>query len=77
MASEPPRKMTIDKDADTKKAIDIAFNGKTRRYGVCNATETLLVHAGAVGRITLTMLSLHDIFDKIKTPPPKSFFLVQ
>lgn len=41
----------IDKDADTKKAIDIAFNGKTRRYGVCNATETLLVHASAVGRI--------------------------
>lgn len=41
----------IDKDADTQKAIDIAFNGKTRRYGVCNATETLLVHAGAVGRI--------------------------
>jgi glutamate-5-semialdehyde dehydrogenase len=27
----------IDKDADTKKAIDIALNGKTRRYGVCNA----------------------------------------
>ena len=41
----------IDKDADTKKAIDIAFNGKTRRYGVCNATETLLVHASAVGRV--------------------------
>jgi glutamate-5-semialdehyde dehydrogenase len=41
----------IDKDADTKKAIDIAFNAKTRRYGVCNATETLLVHASAVGRI--------------------------
>ncbi len=41
----------IDKDADTQKAIDIAFNGKTRRYGVCNATETLLVHASAAGRI--------------------------
>ena len=41
----------IDKDADTQKAIAIAFNGKTRRYGVCNATETLLVHASAVGRI--------------------------
>ncbi|SMN00106.1 Gamma-glutamyl phosphate reductase [uncultured Candidatus Thioglobus sp.] len=41
----------IDKDADTKKAIDIAFNGKTRRYGVCNTTETLLVHATAVGRV--------------------------
>ena len=41
----------IDKDADTQKAIAIAFNGKTRRYGVCNATETLLVHASAVGRV--------------------------
>ena len=27
-----------------RQAIDVAFNGKTRRYGVCNATETLLVH---------------------------------
>lgn len=41
----------IDKDADTQKAIEIAFNGKARRYGVCNATETLLVHASAVGRV--------------------------
>ena len=41
----------IDKDADTEKAIRIAFNAKTRRYGVCNATETLLVHASSVGRV--------------------------
>ena len=34
----------LDKDADPQKGVDIAFNGKTRRYGVCNATETLLVH---------------------------------
>ena len=34
----------LDKDANPQKGIDIAFNGKTRRYGVCNATETLLVH---------------------------------
>jgi glutamate-5-semialdehyde dehydrogenase len=34
----------LDVDAETQKGIDIAFNGKTRRYGVCNATETLLVH---------------------------------
>ena len=34
----------LDKEADSQKAINIAFNGKTRRYGVCNATETLLVH---------------------------------
>ncbi|WP_370981107.1 glutamate-5-semialdehyde dehydrogenase [Agaribacterium sp. ZY112] len=35
----------IDKDADLKKAHDIALNSKTHRYGVCNAMETLLVHA--------------------------------
>ncbi len=34
----------IDKEADTKKAYDIALNSKTHRYGVCNAMETLLVH---------------------------------
>lgn len=34
----------IDAEADHKKAIDIAINAKTRRYGVCNAMETLLVH---------------------------------
>ncbi len=34
----------IDKDMDEKKAIDIAVNAKTHRYGVCNAMETLLVH---------------------------------
>jgi len=33
----------IDGAADEKKAIDIAFNAKCRRYGVCNAMETLLV----------------------------------
>ena len=34
----------IDKDADFKKAEDIAFNAKTYRYGICGAMETLLVH---------------------------------
>lgn len=33
----------IDDHADQKKALDIAVNAKTRRYGVCNAMETLLV----------------------------------
>jgi len=33
----------IDDDADIQKAVDIAFNSKTHRYGVCNAMETLLV----------------------------------
>ncbi len=34
----------LDKDADTDKAISIAINAKTHRYGVCNAMETLLIH---------------------------------
>jgi glutamate-5-semialdehyde dehydrogenase len=33
----------IDDEADMKKAIRIADNAKTHRYGVCNAMETLLV----------------------------------
>ena len=33
----------IDDGANLSKAFDIALNAKTRRYGVCNAMETLLV----------------------------------
>jgi len=33
----------IDRDADVDKAVKVAFNAKTQRYGVCNAMETLLV----------------------------------
>ncbi|MDN3648463.1 glutamate-5-semialdehyde dehydrogenase [Reinekea marina] len=34
----------VDAEADIAKAQRIAFNAKTRRYGVCNAMESLLVH---------------------------------
>ncbi len=34
----------LDREADVEKAFQIALNAKTRRYGVCNAMETLLVH---------------------------------
>ena len=33
----------IDADADLDKAVDVAFNAKCRRYGVCGAMETLLL----------------------------------
>ncbi len=36
----------IDDQADLDKARAIALNAKTRRYGVCNAMETLLVAEG-------------------------------
>lgn len=34
----------VDKDADSSRASDIAFNAKVQRPSVCNAMETLLVH---------------------------------
>jgi glutamate-5-semialdehyde dehydrogenase len=33
----------IDRDADREKALNVAFNAKTHRYGTCNTMETLLV----------------------------------
>jgi len=33
----------IDDDADIKKAINIAYNAKTQRYGTCNTMECLLI----------------------------------
>ncbi len=37
----------VDADADLDMALDITLNAKTQRPGVCNAAETLLVHADA------------------------------
>ncbi|OVE76336.1 glutamate-5-semialdehyde dehydrogenase [bacterium F11] len=34
----------LDKAADIKKAVNIAFNAKVQRPGVCNAMESLLIH---------------------------------
>jgi glutamate-5-semialdehyde dehydrogenase len=41
----------IDEKADLDKAIRIAVNAKTHRYGVCNAMETLLVAEGIAAKI--------------------------
>ncbi len=41
----------IDKDSDLEKAINIAFNAKTYRYGICGAMETLLVHREVAANI--------------------------
>ncbi len=37
----------VDSSADLDDAVAIAVNAKVQRPGVCNAAETLLVHAGA------------------------------
>ncbi len=41
----------IDRDADMQKALDIAFNAKTQRYGTCNTMESLLVDAEIAMRV--------------------------
>ena len=41
----------IDDEADLDKAIRIADNAKTHRYGVCNAMETLLVAQGVAADV--------------------------
>jgi len=38
----------IDKTADTTMAANIVFNAKTRRPSVCNALDTLLIHAARI-----------------------------
>jgi glutamate-5-semialdehyde dehydrogenase len=35
----------VDAAADLDKAVAIAFNAKTRNWSICNAMDTLLVHA--------------------------------
>nr|WP_197471683.1 glutamate-5-semialdehyde dehydrogenase [Methylomonas koyamae] len=41
----------IDAKADLDKAVAIALNAKTHRYGVCNAMETLLVAESVAGAV--------------------------
>jgi len=41
----------IDDRADLDKAVRIAVNAKTQRFGVCNAMETLLVHEAVADRV--------------------------
>jgi glutamate-5-semialdehyde dehydrogenase len=38
----------VDAAVDQQMAIDVCVNAKTQRYGVCNATETFLIHRDQV-----------------------------
>ena len=40
----------VDESADLDMALDIVFNAKTQRIGVCNACESLLVHRAVAER---------------------------
>ena len=41
----------IDDQADIEKALQVAFNAKTHRYGTCNTMETLLVAEGIAEQV--------------------------
>ena len=41
----------LDEECDQEKAISIAVNAKTYRYGICGAMETLLVNKDIAGKI--------------------------
>jgi glutamate-5-semialdehyde dehydrogenase len=51
----------VDASADLEDAHAIILNAKTQRPGVCNAAETLLVHAGVADRfLPGALAALHD-----------------
>ncbi|WP_319380829.1 glutamate-5-semialdehyde dehydrogenase [Thiomicrorhabdus sp.] len=49
----------IDEAADFDKAVKVAFNAKTHRYGVCNAMETLLVAESRAAEILPKLAELY------------------
>ena len=49
----------IDDEADLQKAIRIADNAKTHRYGVCNAMETLLVNANVAAKVLPELCNIY------------------
>jgi glutamate-5-semialdehyde dehydrogenase len=49
----------VDAAADPAMALRIVMDSKTHRVGVCNAAETVLVHAGAVAQLPGLLAGLH------------------
>ncbi len=50
----------VDEFADVNMALDICYNAKVQRPGVCNAMETLLVHASLANRFLKPMKERYD-----------------
>jgi glutamate-5-semialdehyde dehydrogenase len=53
----------IDDGADATKAVNIALNAKTNRYGVCNAMETLLVAQSMAETILPQLEQVYSDYD--------------
>ncbi|MGH8677147.1 MAG: glutamate-5-semialdehyde dehydrogenase, partial [Burkholderiales bacterium] len=52
----------IDQSADLDKAVRIADNAKTQRYGTCNTMETLLLHKDIAPKVLPPLARIY--FDK-------------
>ena len=50
----------LDRDADAEMAVSITINAKVQRPGVCNAAETLLVHADRTDLLQPVLSALRD-----------------
>ncbi len=50
----------IDADADLEKALSIALNAKTQRYGTCNTMESLLVDASLAQELMPKLKQAYD-----------------
>lgn len=50
----------IDKHADIDKAVRIAFNAKTQRYGTCNTMESLLIARDVASKVLDKLKPLYD-----------------
>ncbi len=50
----------LDRDADAEMAVAITMNAKVQRPGVCNAAETLLVHADRTDLLQPVLSALRD-----------------
>lgn len=50
----------VDESADFQMALDIIFNAKTQRIGVCNACESILVHKNIADRFLPLMKKCLD-----------------
>jgi glutamate-5-semialdehyde dehydrogenase len=47
----------VDESADLEQAVEIVHNAKVQRPSVCNAVETVLVHADAAARVLPAVLA--------------------
>ena len=50
----------VDAEADLEKAVAVAVNAKTHRYGTCNTMETLLVDKPIAARLLPTLAEIYS-----------------